>query len=293
MHPKILLVYNPDSGKRRAAQMLEPIVTNLSRAGALVTAVPVKTGPGTAALLDEGGFDALVCCGGDGTLHHAFNDVLAAKRRVPVGYFPFGSTNDFASTMGLTGRSVEEACAAIAALRARPVDAGLANGTAFCYIAAFGMFTDVSYQTPQEAKNLLGHFAYIAEGARRLNLAQGWRVRVEADGLSMDDEFWYGSVTNTKFIGGMQLPESLGVCLDDGLFELLLIRRPKTVAELQRLITCLMTQKPDGDLLCFARTKRVRLCFGAQTPFTLDGEEGPQERETVVEVLPGGVGLLM
>ena len=292
MQPKILLVYNPDTGTRRAAQMLEPIVTNLSRAGALVTAVPVGAASARE-LLDEGVYDALVCCGGDGTLHHAFNDVLSVKQSVPVGYFPFGSTNDFAATLGLTGRSVEEACAAIAALRARPLDAGMANGQAFCYIAAFGMFTDVSYQTPQEAKNLLGHFAYIAEGARRLNFAQGWQACVEADGTRFEGEFWYGSVTNTTYIGGMMLPESLKVCVDDGMFEVLLIRRPQNMAELQKLVTCLMTQKPDGELLCFTRAKRVNLRFEADTPFTLDGEEGPQEREIGIEVLPRAIRFLM
>lgn len=155
------------------------------------------------------------------------------------------------------------------------------------------MFTDVSYQTPQEAKNVLGHFAYIAEGARRLNLAQGWRVRVEADGLDIEDEFWYGSVTNTRYIGGMPLPELLKVSLDDGLFELMLVRRPQNMAELQRLLTCLMTQKPDGDLLHFARTRRAALHFSSETPFTLDGEAGPTERDVQIEVLECGMALLM
>lgn len=292
MQPNILLTYNPESGKRRAAQMLEPIVTGLSRAGALVTAVPVDAAS-TRDLLDTGRFDALVCCGGDGTLHYAVNDALLCAKRVPVGYFPAGSTNDFAATMGLTGRSLDEACAAIAALRTRQLDVGLADGRAFCYIAAFGMFTDVSYQTPQEAKNALGHFAYIAEGVRRLNLAQGWRVRVRTDAEEFEDEFWYGSVTNTTHIGGMALPEAMNVVLDDGLFEMVLIRRPQNVLELQRLVTCLMTQKPDGDLLRVSRVRRAEFLFEGETPWTLDGEEGPAEHGVCIEVLERGFDLLM
>ena len=292
MPANILLTYNPDSGKRRAAQMLEPIVTSLSRAGALVTAVPVGAAP-TRELLDTGRYDALVCCGGDGTLHYAVNDALLCAKRVPVGYFPSGSTNDFADTMGLTGRSLDEACAAIAVLRTRQIDVGLADGRAFCYIAAFGMFTDVSYQTPQEAKNALGHFAYIAEGVRRLNLAQGWRVRVRTDAEEFEDEFWYGSVTNTTHIGGMALPEAMNVVLDDGLFEMVLIRRPQNVMELQRLVTCLMTQKPDGDLLRVSRVRRAEFLFEGETPWTLDGEEGPAEHGVCIEVLERGLSLLM
>ena len=292
MQPNILLTYNPESGKRRAAQMLEPIVTGLSRAGALVTAVPVDAAS-TRDLLDTGRFDALVCCGGDGTLHYAVNDALLCAKRVPVGYFPAGSTNDFAATMGLTGRSLDEACAAIAALRTRQLDVGLADGRAFCYIAAFGMFTDVSYQTPQEAKNALGHFAYIAEGVRRLNLAQGWRVHVRTDAMEFEDEFWYGSVTNTTHIGGMALPETMNVVLDDGLFELVLIRRPQNVGELQRLVMCLMMQKPDGDLLRVARVRSVDFRFESETPWTLDGEQGPSAHEVHIEVLERGLEFLM
>lgn len=292
MNSSVLLVYNPDSGKRRVAQMLEPILTNLSRAGAVVTALPVGTTP-TRKLLHERSYDALVCCGGDGTLHYAVNDLLAAEKPIPVGYFPFGSTNDFAASLGLAERSIPEACAAITSMRTRKLDVGRANGRAFCYVAAFGMFTDVSYQTPQEAKNLLGHFAYIAEGVRRLNLAQGWKAAVQADDLQVEGEFWYGSVTNATYIGGMQLPDSLNVSMDDGLFELILIRRPQNVAELQRLVTCLMTQKPDDDLLRFARARRVHLRLDAHTPFTLDGEEGPQEREISIDVLPQAISLLM
>lgn len=292
MNPSVLLVYNPESGKRRVAQMLETIITQLSRAGAVVTALPVGTIP-TRKLLEEKPYDALVCCGGDGTLHYAFNDVLAVSKQIPVGYFPFGSTNDFAASLGLTERSIPDACAAIASLRARPLDVGRANGQAFCYVAAFGMFTDVSYQTPQEAKNLLGHFAYIAEGVRRLNLAQGWKATVQADDLQVEGEFWYGSVTNTTYIGGMQLPDSLNVSMDDGMFEVILIRRPQNVAELQRLVTCQMTQKPDDDLLRFARAKHVHLHLDAHTPFTLDGEEGPQESDVAIDVLPRAISLLM
>lgn len=292
MTPSILLVYNPDSGKRRVAQMLEPILTTLSRGGALVTTVPVGT-LSTKELLDAGHYDALVCCGGDGTLHHAFNDVLAAQCQIPVGYFPFGSTNDYAATLGLSGRPMEDLCKAITSLHTRPLDVGRANGRAFCYVAAFGMFTDVSYQTPQEAKNLLGHFAYIAEGVRRLNLAQGWRATVEADGTTYTGEFWYGSVTNTTWVGGMQLPDSLHVSVDDGVFELILIRRPQNMAEMQRLVGCLLTQKPDDDLLRFARAKHVTLHLEEETPFTLDGEEGPQDPEIQIDVLPHAVSMLM
>ena len=190
----IFLIYNAAAGKRKVAQELESLITNFARAGCVVTAHPVLPKDPSTKILEEcyESFDAVVCCGGDGTLHHTVEAVLALPQPLPVGYLPFGSTNDFAASLGLK-RSVEENCAAIAEFRPRALDVGRFNGKSFCYVAAFGMFTDVSYQTSQAAKNLLGHFAYIMEGMLRLNLTQGWKARVQVDDRVLEgDLVWLG-----------------------------------------------------------------------------------------------------
>lgn len=224
---QVILIYNGAAGKRRVAQELESILTGLTRAGCMVTACPVMEGWGAAQLLAAypGRFDAVVCCGGDGTLHYTVNDVMNAPRPLPVGYLPFGSTNDFAASAGLR-RPLEENCAAIGAMAPRPLDLGRFNERHFCYVAAFGMFTAVSYQTPQATKNLLGHFAYVLEGVLRLDLSQGWRATIQVDDRTLEGEFWYCSVSNSRYIGGMAVPEQNAVQLDDGLFEVMILRKP-------------------------------------------------------------------
>lgn len=287
---QVLLIYNGAAGKRRVAQELESILTGLTRAGCMVTACPVMEGWSAAQLLAAypGRFDAVVCCGGDGTLHYTVNDVMNAPRPLPVGYLPFG----FAASAGLR-RPLEENCAAIGAMAPRPLDLGRFNERHFCYVAAFGMFTAVSYQTPQATKNLLGHFAYVLEGVLRLDLSQGWRATIQVDDQTLEGEFWYCSVSNSRYIGGMAVPEQNAVQLDDGLFEVMILRKPQTLPQARRLVTCLMSQKPDGELLYLLQARRVRAVFDEPTGWTLDGEASPQVREADIRVEPGRLELLV
>lgn len=291
---QVLLIYNGAAGKRRVAQELESILTGLTRTGCMVTACPVMEGWSAAQLLAAypGWFDAVVCCGGDGTLHYTVNDVMNAPRPLPVGYLPFGSTNDFAASAGLR-RPLEENCAAIGAMASRPLDLGRFNERHFCYVAAFGMFTAVSYQTPQATKNLLGHFAYVLEGVLRLDLSQGWRATIQVDDRTLEGEFWYCSVSNSRYIGGMAVPEQNAVQLDDGLFEVMILRKPQTLPQARRLVTCLMSQKPDGELLYLLQARQVRAVFDEPTGWTLDGEASPQVREADIRVEPGRLELLV
>ena len=291
---QVFLIYNGAAGKRRVAQELESILTGLTRVGCMVTACPVMEGWSAAQLLAAypGRFDAVVCCGGDGTLHYTVNDVMNAPRPLPVGYLPFGSTNDFAASAGLR-RPLEENCAAIAAMAPRPLDLGRFNERHFCYVAAFGMFTAVSYQTPQATKNLLGHFAYVLEGVLRLDLSQGWRATIQVDDRTLEGEFWYCSVSNSRYIGGMAVPEQNAVQLDDGLFEVMILRKPQTLPQARRLVTCLMSQKPDGELLYLLQARQVRAVFDEPTGWTLDGEASPQVREADIRVEPGRLELLV
>lgn len=287
------LIYNPSSGKRRISQELETVITSLSRQGGVVTACPVLPGREPTALLSRLPAlpDAVVCCGGDGTLHHTVNGLVQAGLELPVGYLPFGSTNDFAATLGLR-RSLEANCAAISRGRVRPLDIGRFCDQTFCYVAAFGLFTDVSYQTPQNAKNLLGHFAYILEGALRLNLTQSWNARVTVDGQVLEGDFWYVSVSNATSIGGMAFPDQQAVVLDDGKFEVLLVRRPQNLADLHRLASDLLAAKFDGGLLHLLHGSSVRVESDAPISWTLDGEEGPATTCADIEVLPQRLSLL-
>ena len=288
---RLLLIYNASAGRQRIKTMLPDILDIFAQEGWLTTVVPTQArgDAGKAAAALGAGFDRVVCCGGDGTL----NDTVSGLMRVhgslrPVlGYIPTGTTNDFSRNLSLprgTEKLARTACGGVP----RAIDLGRAGESWFTYVAAFGLFTDVSYSTPQNVKNLLGHTAYLIEGASRLTSVQSYVMRVECGDRVVEDEFIYGMVGNTVSVGGLlNLPESL-VKLDDGMFEVLLVRKPKSALEFQSIVHTLVNQKreteetEDGLVLAFSAPKVTFTC-GEAVPWTLDGEFGGEHTVLPVE----------
>lgn len=287
---KLLFIYNCHAGRKQARNGLADMIDAFAREGYEITAHPTRfKGDAAATAAACEGYDRVVCCGGDGTLNETVTGLmrLPPEKRPVLGYIPTGSANDFSRNISLPkglSNMAEVACGGVP----RVCDLGLSEGGYFTYVAAFGLFTEVSYATPQANKNLLGHFAYVLEGAGKLTSIPTYTVRVESeDGRVEEGQFIYGMVSNTVSVGGlMKLPRDR-VQLDDGLFEVLLVRAPKTPKDLQEILLGLSTQKmPDGGaLVCFPTRK---ITFTSQTPlkWTLDGEFGGERTVTTIENLP-------
>ena len=235
---KLLFIYNLYAGKGTLRGRLAPILDELT-ARWDVTVHPTRgAGDATAVARDRAGeFDRIVCSGGDGTLHEVVAGLmeLPAERRPTVGYIPAGSTNDFAKNLELP-RTLEELAAVAAAGTPRPVDVGKFNDQDFLYVAAFGAFTDLSYTTPQQVKHLFGHLAYLLGVLSRLGSIKPYAMTVEHDGGVEEDSFCYGMVSNTISVAGVKSSPAQPVALDDGLFEVTLIRQFRTPLQFQRAI---------------------------------------------------------
>lgn len=288
---RLLLIYNASAGRQKVKAMLPDLLDVFAREGCLTTVVPTQApgDAGKAAAALGAGFDRVVCCGGDGTL----NDTVSGLMRVhdalrpTLGYIPTGTTNDFSRNLSLprgTEKLALTACGGVP----RRIDLGRAGERWFTYVAAFGLFTDVSYSTPQNVKNLLGHTAYLIEGASRLASVKSYTMRVESGDRTVEGEFIYGMVGNTVSVGGLlNLPQDL-VKLDDGQFEVLLVRKPQTALEFQSIVHTLLNQKretEDADnalVLGFAADKITFTCQEA-VPWTLDGEFGGEHQSLRVE----------
>ena len=223
---------------------------------------------------------------GDGTL----SDVVEGLMRVgdgarpPVGYFPLGTANDVASTLGLP-KGDSPACARrIAGGEERAWDVGdMGNGRYFTYVAAFGAFTDVSYETSQQSKQALGHLAYLLEGVNRLAKLPHYQTRVELDGQALEGNFIFGGVTNSTSVAGLVKLDQNLVSLDDGLFEVSLVRFPENLADMNKLMSEVAARKYDGEMFSIRRSQRVRFIFAESVPFTRDGEPGGSYEDLLIE----------
>ena len=277
---KLLMIVNPRAGKNKPSDPLFHAAALLSEKGYLLSVRATKgQGHGRAIAAVEGGkFDLVVAVGGDGTLNEVASGLLSLADPPPLGYFPQGSTNDFAASLKLSSDPITAAWTVIHG-QERRLDMGLWNGRSFVYVASFGAFTRSSYTASQTAKNALGHLAYILEGMKDLDSLRPYRVRLTADGEVLDGEYLFGAICNSTSIGGLMKLDPERVVLDDGKFEMLLIPNPKTAVELQNLVMALLNQQYDSQGLVFRHVSSVHMETEETLPWSLDGEYAPSVPE--------------
>lgn len=284
MSKKMLFIFNPRSGKGMIRNKLLDIIDVFVKGGYEVIAHPTQ-GPkdaGNIAREFADKVDLIVCSGGDGTMDEVVSGLMEGKVSIPVGYIPAGSTNDFANSLEIPRDMIQAAQNIIDGSR-YSVDVGSFNGDTFIYVAAFGLFTEVSYQTSQDLKNVLGHLAYLLEGAKSIFSAKAQWVEIEANGRCYEGEYIYGMITNSHSVGGFKNLIGPGVEMDDGLFEVTLIRKPENAIELNEILASLLNAVDNTELIDSFKADAIKIHSIEPIAWTLDGEFGGEHTDVEVE----------
>lgn len=281
---KLLFVVNGHSGKGQIKNKLLDIIDIMIKEGYHVQVHTTQEREDATKVVREQAkyYDLVVCSGGDGTLDEAVTGMMQSEVRTPLGYIPAGSTNDFANSLEIPKDMIQAAKTAVLGVPFS-CDVGEFNGDYFIYVAAFGIFTDVSYATSQELKNALGHVAYILEGAKRLHTIKSYHMRVEYDGNEIEGDFLLGMITNSTSVGGFKNMTGKDVKLDDGMFEVTLIHKPKNIIELNTIIASLTNLKDETDLIDSFRADSVKFYSEEEIPWTIDGEFGGDHKEVQIK----------
>ncbi len=290
---KMLFVMNPYAGTRRANRYLPEILSIFNRAGFQVT-VHMTAGAGDCAQIVERlapDMDTVVCAGGDGTLNEAVTGMLHCGRDIPIGYIPCGSTNDFASTLKLPSNVLQAARLIVSGTPVR-YDVGSFSGRYFTYVASFGAFTRASYATPQNIKNALGHTAYLLSGIQELSQIHPEHLRIETGSRVIEDDFLFGAISNSTSVAGILTLDPKQVNLQDGKLELLLVRAPRSLQELNECILALQTQQYNCSAITFLSTQRLTVTAPQGMDWTLDGEREPGRSHIEIENLPLAIQLI-
>ena len=290
---KLLFLVNPNAGQRRVNKSLTDIIGIFNEGGYEVT-VFLTNGPGSGTQIVQeraADYDLVVCAGGDGTLNETVTGVLRTGAVCPVGYIPCGSTNDFASTLKL---SMDVVQAAKDIMMGAPVeyDVGRWGDRYFVYIASFGAFTRVSYTTPQNLKNALGHLAYVLSGIQELPQIRNIPMALELDGQVLDGEYLFGAVSNSTSVGGVFTLDASQVDLRDGKFEVILVRMPRDMAELTQCAAALQNHTYDCAAITFRSVSRLKVHQDPALLWTLDGERAEGGDMVEIENLHRAVRLV-
>lgn len=282
MKKKVLFIINPVSGKIKVRESLFDVLHGMSECGAVPTVLMTKKRGDATVMAAEcaksGKFDAIFCCGGDGTLNEVITGVISSGVPLPIGYIPAGSTNDFAAALGLSlnmHEAAKNACCALNAGRIAYLDVGLfGKERYFTYVASFGAFASSSYSAPQSMKNALGHLAYILQGVKDFFQIKPIKVSCRsAEGKAYSGEYIFGGVTNSTSVGGIVKLNSELVDMSDGEFEVVLVKNPRNMAELNKIVTACLSSNLKCDMIEFFKTREIAFAFAEDVPWTLDGEE--------------------
>ncbi len=281
---KALFIFNMRSGKGMIKSKVADVLDILVKAGYEVTAHPTQESGDAVGLVEERAaeFQLVVCSGGDGTLDQVVTGMIRGGHRVPIGYIPTGSTNDFGATLKIP-KNIQSAADIAANGDDFACDIGSFNDDSFIYIAAFGLFTDISYATSQNMKNAFGHAAYLFELGKQFGKTiPGYQMQVEINGEILSDRFSYGMITNSSSVAGIKDLTGKDVDLSDGLLEVTLVREPKNPLELNEILTRLANLIPESKSVYAAKTDHLILRSEEPLAWTVDGEYGGTFKEVEI-----------
>lgn len=292
---KTLFVYNPYAGKTQIKNHLYDILNIFAKAKYDLTVVPT-TKPKEALNYVKNNineYEMVVCSGGDGTLNEVVNGYLSSRsnKLPPLGYIPAGSTNDYARSIGLPS-NMAKAAELITKPNIKSFDMGKFNNEYFVYVAAFGAFTSVSYATPQDTKNVLGHAAYVIEGIRSLSDIKAYKLKVSSKEFEKEDKFIYGMVTNTYSVGGLYKLDKKTTILDDGLFEVMLVKQPKDIIDLNDIASFLIGTSKECDLVYTFKTNKITFESKNKIDWTLDGEFGGSVDKVTIKNINKAINII-
>lgn len=290
MSKKILLILNPCSGKSKKRAGALEIIDKLST-GNYDFNIKTTTcqGDATRIAAEYGGdYDTIICVGGDGTLNETVNGIMQLDKRVPIGYVPSGSTNDLATTLGIP---LEAGAASDMILEGNTnsYDVGKINDRYFNYVACFGAATDIPYATTQKSKNMLGKSAYFINGfvIRIGDMLKNFKpshVKVEYDDGEFEDDVYFLSLSNATNVaaGLIKVPD---VKLNDGIFELCVVRGLKKNKEALELIPKVMKRDFTDPRLMLVKTKHVKITSDKEIAWDVDGEFGGNIKNAELSVV--------
>lgn len=289
---KLLFLYNAHSGREKIKSKLVKIIDIFAKAGYEITVHPTqaKDDATNTIIADGERYDTIVVSGGDGTLDEAVKGMITLDKDIPLGYIPAGSTNDFAKTIGISS-DMAKAAETVIYGEQFPCDVGTFNDSYFVYIAAFGILTEVSYETKQEFKNVFGHMAYVLEGVRSVGMGnfKPIEMTITVGDRVIKDSFIYGMISNSTSVGGVKSPLFKEAQLNDGKFEGIFVRYPEDPTDLNAVLASLIAGEPDPEYMYYFKAGEIHFTSDEPVAWTRDGENGGSHTEVTIKNLKQAV----
>lgn len=295
MDINVLTIINPTSGKGRIEENIDEIKKNIEEQGMQNEIVITQKEKNAKNILDEhkNNKDLILVCGGDGTLNETVTSMIENKLEdITLSFVPLGTTNDLARTLDIPVKDIS-VTKKLLQTTAKRIDIGRWNENKyFCYVAAFGLITDVAYITSQEAKHKYGRLAYYINAMKELVKIPTFKMKLKYDDKHIEDEFIYGGITNSESIAGFKWFAKGEIQLDDGLFEGIFIRKPRTIFGYFKILSSFFKKDyHKNEYILFAQAKNFEIETGQSIKWTIDGEYAGEEKNVKIENMQKAIEL--
>lgn len=239
-------------------------------------------------------YDVIISGGGDGTISHTVHGMHCHEFNCPLLILPVGTTNEIAQNMEIHELEIEEILSRLQTMKTRKFDYGQVDeNQTFVYALTFGNFTEVTYRTPQKMKNWLGYRAYILYGLVSFRKIHSYHIAVKTPELNFSGEYVFGAISNSKSMGNIFHFDEGSYALDDGEFEVLFIKKPRSVKDLRLILQGMLHNDYSGKM--FVTFKSSQLCIRSSKPiaWNIDGEYGGDKKTIYIRNKHRGIELVI
>lgn len=284
MDKKVLFIINPGAGRGKVKKNFPEVIKKFEELEYGVQTVYTRLDYSATQIIEEYGKDieAVVCCGGDGTLNEVINGIVKQNLNIKLSFIPLGTTNDFAKSLHISSNKMLK-LKDFEKVKEITIDVGNFNEKYFNYVSAFGAFTEVSYGTPRKLKKVFGRLAYILQAIRCLTKIKGHQIKVKYNDKEIEDKFIYGAISNSKSVGGFKWFKKKEVELDDGKLEMLLIKEPKNIVQLVKILISLLSKNYNKSNFIYSHIEKAEFKSDENIKWTLDGELGGDTDKVIIK----------
>lgn len=281
---KVLVLINPNSGKKNSKESVLDALNVFSANNYQMEIYLSQKPMDVTRYIEENGerFDVVAVFCGDGTLNEATNGLMKLKHKPVISYFPTGTMNDFGTNFGLTNDMKQ--CANIACDgHIESFDVGKINSRYFNYVAGFGAFCNVSYETKQELKKQIGNLAYIIKAIHEIPNLHPYHVKMNLDGKVFEKDLMFGLIINGNRVAGFEMVEQADNTFKDGLFDIILVEHTPNLLELYNYPLGVLHPELNMKYVERYQAKSIIIESQEKLAWTLDGEEGEETLVARVE----------
>ena len=154
-----------------------------------------------------------------------------------------------------------------------PLDIGCFNNDRYFSYVFLRKFTKVPSPAPQDGK-CVGISGLSAGGLKSIGDHHSYTIKLKTKDMELEDEFIFGGVSNSTSMGGILKLSESDVDLSDGLFEVMFIKKPQNIIQIQKLLMGIATRNYEIDQIVRFKTDHIIIHSDTSIAWTVDGEFG-------------------